>query len=152
MKILFNSKILNFGEHSEPYRYKYGGNTIDVYLDAGGHLMQTHETDQFGKYSEKIEFDEQNNIIEYHRYDYANKDKSEYTEYYKGRNIEYTRKAYIKKIKGLIHHIEEYTSKTNPSANYINEYIRDASGKLLKAIHNGNAYFIAKQVCRNNVV
>lgn len=142
MKILFNT--VNFGEHSEPYRYNYNGSTVDVYFDAGGSLMQTYESDQFGKFSERIEFDSLNNITGYHRYDYANKNKSEYTEYCKDKYQDYIRKMYTEIRGNFIHAIEEFTSKTNPSCSYIRESIRDESGKLLKAIMNGIPYFIAK--------
>ena len=148
MKILntFNLKqqYTNFGEHSEPYRYKYKGNTIDVYLDAGGSLMRTCESDQAGTFSERMDFDEQNNIIENHRYDYAKADKSEYTEYFWNKGQEYTRKTHKEQKGDFIHNIEEYISKTCPKRNYVHETVRDASGNFVKAIMNGKAYYIAK--------
>ena len=142
MKISFNT--INFGEHSEPYRYKYNGSTIDVYFDAGGYLMRTREADQSGSFSERIDFDTQNNITEYHRFDYANSNKSEYTEYYKNKYQEYIRKMHTEKRGDFIHRIEEFICKSHPSKNYTCEYVRDASGKLLKAMMNGVPYFIAK--------
>ena len=35
------------------------------------------------------------------------------------------------------HMIETYTSKTSPECNYVNEFVRDITGKLVKIINNG---------------
>ncbi|MBD5401997.1 hypothetical protein HDR58_04235 [bacterium] len=68
-------------------------------------------------------------------------------------NIEYTQDGYIETCKtptqeytrtikkfikdSYIHQTEEYLSKTSPKSNYLNESIKNLSGKLVELISNG---------------
>ena len=60
-----------------------------------------------------------------------------FVEMYKDNSQQYTRKVNYKIINGLQHRTEEYISKTSPDSNYIQEFVKDVSGKLIKVISNG---------------
>ena len=62
-------------------------------------------------------------------------------------NIASNRKRIREAIKTIAkdsftHHIEIFTSKTSPESNYINEFVRDMKGKLVKVINNGKVLII----------
>ena len=73
--------------------------------------------------------------VERNAFLYANvlRHKNEYQEY----------KRIIKNEKrgSFVHHIEEFISKTSPKNNYVNEFIRDFTGKLVKIINNGKIIY-----------
>ena len=106
----------------------------------------------------KETFDDQNNLIRITKYDKQCRDvdtkefnqkkevithqHKEYTsngciETYKSKTQEYVREIKTVVKDSFTHMIETYTSKTSPECNYVNEFVRDITGKLVKIINNG---------------
>ena len=115
-----------------------------------------------GNYNVKETFDDNHNLIRLTRYDekgrdidtFEYNDKKEitahqhkkYTSYglietYKNEHQEYRRIIKNEKRGSFVHHIEEFISKTSPKNNYVNEFIRDLTGKLVKIINNGKIIY-----------
>lgn len=58
-------------------------------------------------------------------------------ETYKSKTQEYVRVIRTLTDDTFTRHIEIFTSKTSPESNYVNEFVRDLKGKLIKIINNG---------------
>ena len=110
----------------------------------------------------KETFDDNHNLIRVTRYDEKGRDidtfeyndkkeitahqHKEYTSYglietYKSEHQEYRRIIKNEKRGSFVYHIEEFISQTSPKNNYVNEFIRDLTGKLVKIINNGKIIY-----------
>ena len=110
---------------------------IEERFDDNGILDRRIEYDALGRDIDSKQFDNKGNIISHLHKDYYEKDSEKgYIETYKDTNQEYTRKTYTKFEDSIKRNVDEYTSKSNPKASYINEFIYDLSGKLLRILNN----------------
>ena len=123
---------ITFGQKVNIYRK--GENTIKEVFDDKNRLSRLIEYDKFDRDIEAKSFDSSGNIIEHMSKTYT---ENGMIEHFKNAFQEYTRKTYTIIENGIKHRVEEFKSKTNPNCNYINEFIYDISGKLIKLISNG---------------
>ena len=123
---------ITFGQKVNIYRK--GENTIKEVFDDKNRLSRLIEYDKFDRDIEAKSFDTYGNIIERMSKTYTDNGM---IEHFKNAFQEYTRKTYTIIENGIKHRVEEFKSKTSPNCNYINEFIYDISGKLIKLISNG---------------
>ena len=121
--------------------YHKGENTIKELFDDENRLSRLIEYDKFDRDIEAKSFDTYGNIIERMSKTYTDNGM---IEHFKNAFQEYTRKTYTIIENGIKHRVEEFKSKTNPNCNYINEFIYDISGKLIKLISNGKITDLTK--------
>ena len=137
MKVQFNSIMFK----SKTKTFNNGDNKITEYYNDNNVLTKTLETDKFERFVDAKEYSETGDIISHMHKIYENEKE---TEIYKDNFQEYTRIIrYVKKGE-FTHRIEEYISKTSPESNYVHEFIRDCTNKLVKMICNGTVIDLAK--------
>ena len=133
MKINYTN-ITTFGNKTKKFQSE-GNHIEEIYTD-NNILQKRLIKDEFNRYIDAKTFDLSGNIIEHQHYDYFETENEKgYIETYKNESQEYTRKAYTKYEGKFKHIIDEFKSKSGK--NYINDYIYDLTGKLIKIICNG---------------
>ena len=137
MRIHFNNII--FRERLKVYTKD--GNKVIEHYDDNNSLVKSFVLDKFQRDIDSKHFDKEGNVIFHMHKDYL---PNGMVETFKDKFQEYTRTIHIKVIDSMTHRIEEYCSKTSPDSNYINEYIRDVSGRLVKIINNGKEILLKK--------
>lgn len=130
MKINLDSAT--FGNRNIRYHDKTH-NIMETY-DERNNLIKRVKYDKQCKDVDCIEFDDKKQIISHQHKKYTN---NGCIETYKSKSQEYIREIKIIVKDSFTHHFETYTSKTSPQNNYVNEFIRDIEGKLVKMINNG---------------
>ena len=130
MKININP--INFSETSKIF--KKGDNTVTHYFNDENILVRAVEIDKSGRDVDAREFDKEGNIISHLHKEYSG-DNMEET--FKNKFQQYVRKVRFEQKDGFSRRIEEFISETSPKSNYVHEFIKDASGKLLQIISNG---------------
>lgn len=130
---------ITFGQKVNIYRK--GENTIKEVFDDENRLSRLIEYDKFDRDIEAKSFDTYGNIIERMSKTYTDNGM---IEHFKNAFQEYTRKTYTIIENGIKHRVEEFNSKTSLNCNYINEFIYDISGKLIKLISNGKITDLTK--------
>ncbi len=136
MKINFD--VIPSGEKKIRY-HNLTHNIMDVF-DKNQNLKRQVAYNKTALDIETKEFDENHNII--------GRIHKKYTQDGCIETYDGVKQQYIREIKhfikdSLTHYVEKYTSKTSPEKNYINEYIRDLNGKLVKIIINGKTIYLA---------
>ena len=114
--------------------YNFGENRITQYFDDDNYLTKIIEVDKFERDVDTKEFDRERNVTFHLHKDYTD---SGYVETFKDKCQEYTRRVYTVVKGSMTHRIEEYVSKSSPQKNYVSEFIRDSSNKLVRIITNG---------------
>lgn len=127
---------VNFGSASfyKSITFLSNQNKVSYLSDESNLSLRRIETDQFGRDVDAKQFDRDGKLV-FHQHKYYHGD--DLIEKYRDSNQEYTRKIHYKIKNGYRHRIEEYISETSPQKNYVHEFIRDASNKLVKIIQNG---------------
>ena len=135
MKVDFFNTV-NFGDKSK--FFQSGKNKVEEIYSDDDVLLKRLTNDEFGRDIDAAVFDLHGNIIEHQHKDYFQTETEQgFVETFKNKYQEYTRKAYTKIEDGLKHHIDDFKSKTGNS--YINDFVYDLSGKLIKVISNGKS-------------
>lgn len=130
MRCLFNA--VNF--LSDARTYNLGKNKITETLN-DGKLTKRIEYDEFDRDVDVKWFDTLGNISAHLHKDYYETDSEKgLVETFKNSAQNYVRKVYTKFESGLRHNIDEYVSKSDPQASYINDFIYDLNGKFIKLI------------------
>lgn len=123
-------------------KIKYHNDTHNIMeiFDVNNRLKSRTEYDKLCRDLDSKEFDENRKIVAHLHKEYTS---DGCTETFKSESQEYTRetKTFIKDK--FTHYVEKFTSKTSPKSSYINEFVRDAAGKLIKVICNGKVIYIA---------
>lgn len=121
------------------YSYKFGKNNVQEIYDDNNILQQRIIWDEFSRDIDSKTFDIQGNVVEHLHKDYFKNDTEEgVIETFKNRNQEYVRRAYTKTENGLKHSIDDFKSAKGKS--YLNDFVHDLSGKLIKIISNGKEF------------
>lgn len=129
-----NPISINFYGYSQ--KYKIGNNSLEDIFDDNDVLIKRYELDDKNRLVETVLFDELGNVEEFLHKDYFEKENEKgFIETYVGPHQEYIRKSYEKTENGFRHVIDDFKSKTGKS--YINDFVHDMSGKLVKIISNG---------------
>ena len=137
MKVFIST--VNFGEKSNTY--KIGKNTVTETFDDKNTLIKRIEFDEFNRDVDSKWFDTSGEIQEHlHKEYYEKVNEKGMIETFSGRFQEYVRKFYTKLENGYKHTVDDFQSKTGK--NYINEFIHDKSGNLVKIINNGKVISI----------
>lgn len=124
MKLLFSTiNFRNQNYHKVSERY-----------DDRNFLLSRTIYDEFGRDTDTKWFDSDGKIIGSMHKEYL---ENGLVESFKNNSQEYVRKCYTIIKDGFKHSIEEYVSKTSPQKNYINEFVYDFMGNLIKLINNG---------------
>ena len=133
MKIDFTNTI-SFGIKTKIFQS--GKNHIEETYSDDNILQKRLIKDEFDRYVDSKTFDSHGNITEHQHYDYFKTENEQgFIETFRNKYQEYVRKAYIKIEDGLKHSIDDFQSKTGKS--YLNDFVYDMSGKLVKIINNG---------------
>lgn len=114
--------------------YNEGGIKTHEIFDDNNILIKRIQYDSFDRAIDTKTFNVSGEITDHMHKEYF---ENGYVETFKNATQEYTRKAYTIIKDTLTHRVEEYISKTSPENNYINEFVRDLSGKLIRIINNG---------------
>ena len=130
MKILFN----NTAFQQECRIIKNGENTVYQYFDDKKILLKTLEIDKFERDVDTIEYELNGEIKSHLHKDYT---QHGLIETFKDHFQEYKRTIETVQKGDYTHRIETYISKTSPNKNYVNEFVKDTAGKLLRIINNG---------------
>lgn len=130
MKIIFNS--VSFGNRS--IRYHDNTHNIKETFDDSHNLIRIIKYDKQCRDVDCQEFNKEKKVIGHLHKEYT---PDGCIETYKSKNQEYIRINRTLKEDSFTHYIEIFTSKTSPESNYVNEFIRDKFGKLVKIINNG---------------
>ena len=139
MKIKFN--IINFS--SLVKTASAGKNVIKEYYSDNGALERSVEYDEFNRDVDTKTFDESGEVKEHQHKDYyETQNEKGFVETYKSKSQEYTRKSYIKIEDGLKHSVDDFRSASGKS--YINDFVHDLSGNLVKIIANGRVTYLKK--------
>ncbi len=137
MKIFFS--ILCFGEKTNTYRV--GRNTVTEVFDDKNTLIKRIEYDEFRRDVDSMWFDSSGELQEHlHKEYYEKINEKGMIETFFGKSQEYVRKSYTKFENGFKHTVDDFQSKTGK--NYINEFIHDKLGNLVKIINNGKVISI----------
>ena len=137
MKVFIST--VNFGEKSNTY--KIGKNTVTETFDDKNTLIKRIEFDEFNRDVDSKWFDTSGEIQEHLNKEYYEKvNEKGMIETFSGRFQEYVRKFYTKFENGYKHTVDDFRSKKGK--NYINEFIHDKSGNLVKIINNGKVISI----------
>ncbi len=137
MKVDFSNNII-FGDKSK--FFQSGKNKVEEIYNDDNVMIKRLINDEFDRNIDSAVFDLQGNIIEHQHKDYFQTETEQgFVETFKNKYQEYTRKAYTKIEDGLKHNIDDFKSKTGSS--YINDFVYDLSGKLIKVISNGKSVY-----------
>ena len=132
MKIFFIT--LSFRERTNTY--KVCKNTVTETFDDKNTLIKRIEYDEFNRDVDTKWFDSSGELNEHLHKEYYKKANEEgVIETFKNKTQEYVRKSYTKFESGLKHVFDDFRSKTGK--NYINDFVYDKSGNLVKIINNG---------------
>ncbi len=126
MKVIFNTisfKSENINLHREKEIY-----------DENNKLIRLIKYDEFGRDTDSFEYNANREIIGYQHKEYTD---NGCIETYKNQFQQYRRITKTELKDSNTHYIEEFISVTSPEKNYINEFVRDIAGKLIKVINNG---------------
>lgn len=130
MKINFDS--VSFGDKNIYYHDKT--HNIKETLDDRNNLIRITKYDKLGRDVDCVELNEKKEIIGHLHKEYSH---DGLIETYKNKTQEYVRELRTVIENNFTRCIEIFKSKTSPQNNYVNEYIRDISGRLVKIINNG---------------
>lgn len=130
MKICFNP--VSFG--NSDIRYHDKTHNIMETFDDRNNLVKRIKYDKLCREIDCVEFNEKKQIISHQHKEYT---PDGCVETYKSKTQEYIRVIKTVVRDSFTHNIEQFTSKTSPGSNYINEFIRDLKGNLVKIINNG---------------
>ena len=135
MKVNFSP--VSFGNRDIRY-YDTNHNILETFDDRQN-LIRRIKYDKLCRDVDSVEFNEKKEVIGHLHKEYT---PDGCIETYKSKTQEYVReiKTFVKD--SFTHHIEKFASKTSPQNNYINEFVRDATGKLVKVINNGKVLII----------
>lgn len=137
MKI--NPVSTNFFGYSQ--KYQIGNHSFEDVFDDNDVLIKRSELDEKNRLVETVWFDEKGNMKELlHKDYYVKNNEKGYIETYASTHQEYIRKVYEKTEDGFRHVVDDFKSKTGKS--YINDFVHDLSGKLVKIISNGKVTMI----------
>ncbi len=123
--VSFGNKNINSSEETQK---------IAETFDDKHNLVRLTKYDKQGRDVDTFEYNEKKEITSHQHKKYT---QNGLIETYKSKNQEYTRIIKKETRGSYIYHIEEFISKTSPQSNYINEFVRDLAGKLVKIINNG---------------
>lgn len=137
MRIQFNN--ISFSEKVKIY--KKDDNKVIEHYDENNHLIKSFVLDKYKRDIDSKHFDKDGNVIFHMHKEYS---PNGMVETFKDKYQEYTRTIHIEIIDSMMHRIEEFCSKTSPKSNYVNEFIHDVSGKLVKIINNGKEIILKK--------
>lgn len=131
MKVNFDS--VSFGCKNICY-HDSTHNIKEVFDDDGRKLLRRIKYDKQCRDVDCEEFNSDKKVISHMHKEYT---PDGCIETYKSRTQEYIRviKTFVQD--SYIHHVEKFTSKTSPEKSYVNEFISDKLGKLVKIINNG---------------
>lgn len=118
----------NICYHDKTYNIK------EVFDDDGRNLIRRIKYDKQCRDVDCEEFDRDKKVISHMHKEYT---PDGCIETYKSTTQEYIREIKTVVKDSFTHHIEKFTSNTSPESNYVNEFIRDITGKLVKIINNG---------------
>lgn len=137
MKISFKNIDFLGKQHS----YKIGKNTVVEHSDDNDVLIKRIEYDEFSRDVDSKTFDKRGNVLEHLHKDYYESENEEgIIETFKSSTQEYKRKSYTKIENGFKHFIDDFQSKSGK--NYINDFVHDLSGNLIKIINNKKEFYI----------
>ena len=131
MKVNFDS--VSFGCKNVCY-HNSTHNIKEVFDDDGRKLLRRIKYDKQCRDVDCVEFNSDKKVISHLHKEYT---PDGCIETYKSRTQEYIRviKTFVKD--SYTHYVEKFTSKTSPEKSYVNEFIRDIKGNLVKIINNG---------------
>ncbi len=136
MKIFFST--LSFGERTNTY--KIGKNTVTEVFDDKNALIKRIEYDEFNRDVDSKWFGSTGKLSEHlHKEYYKKADEEGVVETFKNKTQEYVRKSYTRFENGLKHVFDDFQSKTGK--NYINDFVYDKLGNLVKIINNGKVIY-----------
>lgn len=130
MKICLNS--VSFGNRDISFHDKTH-NILETYDDNEHLIRRTKYDKQFRDVDCQV-FDKERKVIGHLHKEYT---PDGCIETYKSKTQEYVRVIRTLTDDTFTRHIEIFTSKTSPESNYVNEFVRDLKGKLIKIINNG---------------
>jgi len=130
MKVNFDS--VSFGNSNIRYHDK-NYNILEVF-DDNQNLVRRTKYDKLCRDVDCEVFNKEKKVISHLHKEYI---PEGCIETYKSKTQEYVRviKTFVKD--SFTHYVETFTSKTSPSSSYVNEFIRDMKGNLVKIINNG---------------
>lgn len=135
MKVNFD--FVSFGNRS--IRFPDNTHSIMETYDDTNHLIRRIKYDKQCRDVDSQEFNKEKKVISHLHKEYT---ADGCVETYKSKSQEYVRVIKTIAKDSFTHHIEIFTSKTSPESNYINEFVRDMKGKLVKVINNGKVLII----------
>jgi hypothetical protein len=131
MKIALSS--ITFGNKNNIYAPNSQAQESFLRYDSG-EIKKSFIYDKWGRIISCCEYDKKGNLISQQNKSYSN---NGCVETYKSQTQEYIRKCYVITKGNFKHFIEEFISRTSPDKNYVLEFVRDVSDKLVKIISNG---------------
>ena len=134
MKI--NLNCISFGNENIDYHDKR--NNVKGTFDDKHHLIRLTKYDIQNRDTDTFEYNENKQVIGHQHKKYT---PDGLIETYKNQHQEYKRIIKNEKRGSFVYHIEEFISQTSPKNNYVNEFIRDFTGKLVKIINNGKIIY-----------
>jgi len=111
-------------------------------------LLNRLEEDEFGRFFDLKKYDSEGNVILHqHKNYYSRKDDSGNIETFVTSDEKYIRQFHTVKIGNNNHFIDDFTNVLNPENSYINEYIRNSYGRLIRIISNGREVKFSQKEC-----
>lgn len=118
---------------------------IEEFYDDNNMLSSRLEYDEQDRFVDKKSFDSQGNVTEHqHKSYYIKGEEQGCIETFKNEFQHYVRQSYTRPQGKFIHTVDNFQSISNPGKSYINEFIRDLQGRLVKVISNGVTTILAK--------
>lgn len=127
---------ITFGNYTRTYQK--ANNTITEYYNDNNILYRKIEYDEFKRDIDTKEFNPYGVIISHqHKKYYKSACEEGYIETFKNKYQQYIRKSCTKIVNGLKHSIDDFKSITSSHKSYVNDFVYDKTGKLIKIIQNG---------------
>lgn len=136
------NKNITFGNYTQTYKNK--NNTITEYYNDNNILFRKVEYDEFKRDIDSKEFNPFGIITSHlHKEYYKTACEEGCIETFKDKYQQYIRKSCSKIEDGFKHKIDDFKSLTSPDKSYVNDFVHDKTGKLVKVISNGKIKLIA---------
>ncbi len=123
-----------FGNYTQTY--KKHNNTITEHYYDNNVLFRKVEYDEFKRDIDAKDFNMFGIVTSHQHKDYYKTAGEEgCIENYKDKYQQYVRKTCTKIENGLKHVIDDFRSLTSPDKSYVNDFIHDSTGKLIKLVN-----------------
>ena len=135
-----NTKIIQnklaFGNYTKIYNEN--NKTINEHYNDNNVLLSRIEYDEFKRDIDAKEYNSFGIVTSHQQKKYYKTPSEEgFVETFKNKNQQYIRKSCTKIQDGLKHVIDDFKSLTSPNKSYVNDFVHDKAGKLIKIIKNG---------------